>query len=76
MEIKTLKYYLVLIRLYFPLTTKKKSPTLIEFCNICANRFLNMWTGKEQYGLTQKRKWKYATDRISGLGLLLKWNDW
>ena len=29
---------------YFPLTTKKGSPTLLEFCNICANDFLKIWT--------------------------------
>ena len=31
---------------YFPLTTEKKSPTLLEFCNICANDFLTIWTKK------------------------------
>lgn len=31
---------------YFPLTTEKNSPTLIEFCNICANDFLKLWTAK------------------------------
>jgi len=29
---------------YFPLTTEKKSPTLHEWCNICANDFLTLWT--------------------------------
>jgi len=29
---------------YFPLTTGKHSPTLNEFCNICANDFLKLWT--------------------------------
>jgi len=29
---------------YFPLTTAKGSPTLHEFCNICANDFLKLWT--------------------------------
>lgn len=29
---------------YFPLTTEKKSPTLVEFCNICANDFMILWT--------------------------------
>lgn len=28
---------------YFPLTTGKNSPTLKEWCNICANDFLNLW---------------------------------
>ena len=32
---------------YFPLTTEKKSPTLIEFCNICANDFMKLWTCKK-----------------------------
>ena len=31
---------------YFPLTTGKSSPTLLEFCNICANDFLKLWTRK------------------------------
>lgn len=29
---------------YFPLTTERKSPTLHEFCNICANNFLKILT--------------------------------
>ena len=29
---------------YFPLTIETKSPTLHEFCNICANDFLNLFT--------------------------------
>lgn len=29
---------------YLPLTTEKGSPTLAEFCNICANDFLKLWT--------------------------------
>ena len=29
---------------FFPLTTEKGSPTLNEFCNICANDFLKLWT--------------------------------
>ena len=29
---------------YFPLTTGKASPTQHEFCNICANDFLKLWT--------------------------------
>ena len=29
---------------YFPLTTEKNSPTLHEFCNICANDFLKLLT--------------------------------
>jgi hypothetical protein len=29
---------------FFPLTTEKKSPTLHQFCNICANDFLRLWT--------------------------------
>ena len=32
------------VKKYFPLTTEKKSPTLHEFCNICANDFLNLFT--------------------------------
>jgi hypothetical protein len=32
------------IQRFFPLTTEKKSPTLNEFCNICANDFLKLWT--------------------------------
>ena len=31
---------------YFPLTTGKSSPTLLEFCNICAKDFLKLWTRK------------------------------
>lgn len=31
---------------YMPLTTGKKSPTLNEWCNICANDFLTIWTRK------------------------------
>lgn len=34
------------VQRYFPLTTKKASPTLHEFCNICAVDFLDMWVGK------------------------------
>jgi hypothetical protein len=30
---------------YFPITIQKSSPTLNEFCNICANDFLRNWTG-------------------------------
>jgi hypothetical protein len=33
-------------RKYLPLTTKKKSPTLLEFCNICAKDFMDMWIKK------------------------------
>ena len=29
---------------YFPLTTEKKSPTMHEWCNICANDFLKLLT--------------------------------
>ena len=29
---------------YFPLTTAKKSPTMNEWCNICANDFLKLLT--------------------------------
>lgn len=29
---------------YFPLTTKKNSPTFHEWCNICANSFLKLLT--------------------------------
>ncbi len=29
---------------YFPLTTAKGSPTQNEFCNICANDFMQLWT--------------------------------
>ena len=29
---------------YMPLTTGKSSPTLKEWCNICAVDFLNLWT--------------------------------
>ena len=29
---------------YFPLTTAKNSPTLDEWCNICANDFMKLWT--------------------------------
>lgn len=29
---------------HFPLTTAKGSPTQNEFCNICAKRFLDLWT--------------------------------
>ena len=29
---------------YMPLTTEKNSPTLLEWCNICANDFLKIWT--------------------------------
>ena len=32
---------------YFPLTTAKKSPTLQEWCNICANEFLLRLTRKD-----------------------------
>ncbi len=33
---------------YFPLTTDPQgSPTLEEFCNICANDFLKLWTRKD-----------------------------
>jgi len=32
------------IERYFPLTTEKRSPTLNEFCNICAEDFLKLWT--------------------------------
>jgi hypothetical protein len=31
---------------YFPLTTEDGKPTLLEFCNICANDFLKLWTKK------------------------------
>ena len=31
---------------FMPLTTGKASPTLHEWCNICAVRFLDMWIGK------------------------------
>ena len=31
---------------YLPLTTAKKSPTLMELSNICANDFMKLWTGK------------------------------
>jgi hypothetical protein len=32
---------------YFPLKTDPPgSPTLLEFCNICANDFLRLWTKK------------------------------
>lgn len=31
---------------YFPLTTAKSSPTLHEFCNICADDFMKLWTRK------------------------------
>jgi hypothetical protein len=29
---------------YFPLITEGNSPTLRQFCNICANDFLTLWT--------------------------------
>ena len=29
---------------YFPLTTGKGSPTLHEWCNICATDFMELWT--------------------------------
>ena len=33
------------IEKYFPLQTNQPgSPTLNEFCNICANDFMNLWT--------------------------------
>jgi hypothetical protein len=32
---------------YMPLTTGKSSPTLKEWCNICAKDFLNLWTGSK-----------------------------
>lgn len=32
------------VQKYFPLTTAKSSPTLNEFCNICANDFMKLWT--------------------------------
>ena len=28
---------------YFPLTTGKNSPTLHEWCNICATHFMKKW---------------------------------
>ncbi len=28
---------------YHPLTTAKRSPTVHEFSNICATRFMNLW---------------------------------
>ena len=32
---------------YFPLKTDPQgSPTLLEFCNICANDFMKLWTHK------------------------------
>lgn len=33
---------------YMPLTTGKSSPTLHEFCNICANDFMQLWTRTEK----------------------------
>jgi len=29
---------------YFPLKTDKQSPTMLEWCNLCAEEFLNNWT--------------------------------
>ena len=29
---------------YMPLTTGKNSPTLNEWCNICATDFMELWT--------------------------------
>ncbi len=40
---------------YMPLTTEKKSPTLHEWCNICANNFLGLWT-KKGHPLCQIRR--------------------
>lgn len=37
---------------YMPLTTGKSSPTLHEFCNICANDFLSLWTDSRRKGKT------------------------
>lgn len=31
---------------YFPLTTGKSSPTLHEWCNICADDFMQLWIKK------------------------------
>ena len=33
---------------YFPLTTRKNSPTFHGWCNICANDFLNLLTDKRK----------------------------
>lgn len=33
---------------YFPLTTEKRSPTLLEFCNICADDFLKIWVKSQK----------------------------
>lgn len=36
------------VKRYFPLTTEKHSPTLHEFCNICANDFLKLLTSQRK----------------------------
>lgn len=36
---------------YLPLKTDPQgSPTLLEFCNICANDFMSLWTKKTTRG--------------------------
>ena len=41
---------------HFPLTTSKGSPTLHEFCNICAKRFLDLWIGNNRPSVGVEKK--------------------